>query len=110
MLNSVEADDDDSSRRKRARTETSAHLDGPRVGPTHIPSPSSHQTRPDPAPLVALQDHATELETPANSVYYAVANRSTFSIAGVMERDVAAETSPTAAMMSQDDPVHLGIL
>jgi len=59
---------------------------------------------------VALQDHAAELETPANSVYYAVANRSTFSIAGVMERDVAAETSPTAAMMSQDDPVHLGIL
>jgi hypothetical protein len=108
MPNSTDADGDESTRRKRARTD--AILDGPISGGTDVRPPPNYAIRQSPGPLVALHEHATELETPANSVYYAVADRSTFSIAGVMERDAAAESSPNSMLMPQDDPVGLGIL
>lgn len=51
-----------------------------------------------------------ELDT-ANSVYHAVADRSTFSIAGVMDRsgDVP-DNGEATSVVSNDDPVCCGIL
>lgn len=53
-------------------------------------------------------DHA-----PVNTVYHDVANRSIFSIAGVMDRkggDDSPEYSTVSASNTKDDPVALGIL
>lgn len=56
----------------------------------------------------AVHEHV-ELDT-ANSVYHAVANRATFSIAGVMDRDADPQADGTAAPMISDDPVGCGVL
>ena len=55
-------------------------------------------------------DHEhVELDT-ANSVYHAVANRATFSIAGVMDRDADNKQDGLAETVVSDDPVSCGIL
>lgn len=57
-------------------------------------------------------DRVQELhQPPANSVYHDVADRSIFSIAGVMERSSATkEGGSLSAGASEDDPVRLGLL
>lgn len=54
-----------------------------------------------------------QLNKPAHSVYHELANRSIFSIAGVMDRERGseAEESPTNTTVRQkDDPIGLGLL
>jgi len=55
-------------------------------------------------------DEDTPIDT-ANSVYHAVADRSTFSIAGVMDRNGdAQENGQSSSPTHLDDPVSCGIL
>ncbi|BEJ08311.1 hypothetical protein CcaverHIS641_0503960 [Cutaneotrichosporon cavernicola] len=55
-------------------------------------------------------DDSTHLDKPAHSVYHELANRSIFSIAGVMDREQGVDESPTNTMERKDDLIGLGIL
>ncbi|GMK55682.1 hypothetical protein CspeluHIS016_0207380 [Cutaneotrichosporon spelunceum] len=77
----------------------------------------SHQFSPSPSLDSSDEDeqlHEHEdrphLDKPAHSVYHELANRSIFSIAGVMDRERGVDESPTSTMERTDDPIGLGIL
>lgn len=75
-------------------------------------SSSSSSANAGDAPSRDDDDHKPQLNKPAHSVYHELANRSIFSIAGVMDRERGgADQSPTTnTVVRNDDPIGLGIL
>ncbi|CAK9781628.1 unnamed protein product [Cutaneotrichosporon oleaginosum] len=71
----------------------------------YSPSASLGSSAEDEAP-----EDKPQLNKPAHSVYHELANRSIFSIAGVMDREQGVDHSPTNTTERKDDPIGLGIL
>lgn len=96
---------------QRSRSTSRARYDHGSPSPSRsLGSASSSSSSPD-AVQRREDGDKPQLNKPAHSVYHELANRSIFSIAGVMDRERGADESPTTnTLMQNNDPIGLGIL